>query len=170
MGGAAPLLEITGVQVSYYFICPTKLWLFSHNAGMEHSSDTVALGKMVHRDSYRRARKEVRIGSINIDFVKRGDEIVLHEVKKSRKMEASHRYQLLYYLFYLKNLGIRARGMIDYPLLRRNLEVSLERDDEKEIEGILADIPQIIALPNPPKPEKKSFCRKCSYFEFCWVR
>lgn len=170
MGGADPFSDITGVQVSYYFICPTKLWLFSHNTQMEHSSDTVALGKMVHKDSYQRVRKDVQVGSINVDFVKRGDEIVLHEVKKSRKMEASHRYQLLYYLFYLKNLGVRARGMIDYPLLRRNLEVALGREEEKVIERTLSDIPGIIALPTPPKPEKKNFCRKCSYFEFCWVR
>jgi len=29
---------ITGVQVSYLFICRTKLWLFSHNTRMEQNS------------------------------------------------------------------------------------------------------------------------------------
>jgi len=169
MGGRQSQLEISGVQISYYFICKTKLWLFSHNTRMEQNSDTVAMGKLIHQDTYKRARKEVKIGSINIDFVKKGDGLILHEVKKSKKMEESHRYQLLYYLYYLNHLGIKATGMIDYPLLRRNEAVTLDEAAEGKIEGILDDIHRIIALPAPPKPEKKTICRKCSYFEFCWV-
>jgi len=165
------LLEggITGVQVSYLFICRTKLWLFSHNTRMEQNSDTVAIGKLIHEESYRRKKKEMKIGSINIDFIKRGDEVVLHEVKKSRKMEDSHKYQLLYYLFYLKALGVKARGVINYPLLKRTKDVLLTPAGESEMEGIIEDIKGVIALAVPPKPEKKSYCRKCSYFEFCFA-
>ncbi|MEM7818400.1 MAG: Dna2/Cas4 domain-containing protein [Candidatus Aenigmatarchaeota archaeon] len=27
----------------------------------------------------------------------------------------------------------------------------------------------MVSLPKPPKPEKKKYCRKCSYFELCWI-
>ncbi len=30
-----------GTQINYYFVCQRKLWLFSHNLTMEHTSDTV---------------------------------------------------------------------------------------------------------------------------------
>lgn len=169
MGGAEPFLEIKGVQVAYYFICHTKLWLFSHNAQMERESDSVAVGKIIHEESYPREKRELSLGGINVDFYKKGDEIVLHEVKKSRKMEESHRYQLLYYLYYLKQRGIEAKGVINYPLLRRTLDVALARDEVGVLESALRDIQRIVSLEQPPKPEKKPYCARCSYFEFCWV-
>ena len=160
---------ITGVQVNYYFICKTKLWLFSHLATMEHTSDTVALGRAIHAESYSRQKREVSIGAIKVDFVKRGEELVLHEVKKSRRMERAHRYQMLYYIYYLRRLGIKARGVINYPLLRRRQEVLLGEEEERELAEVLSDIERIVSRREPPKPEKKRICGKCSYFEFCWV-
>ncbi len=32
--------DLTGVEISYYFICPTKLWLFHHNIQLEESMRT----------------------------------------------------------------------------------------------------------------------------------
>lgn len=159
----------TGVQVSYYFICKTKLWLFSHLTTMEHSSDTVAIGRIVHKESYQRARRDVTLGPISIDFVKRGDEVVLHEVKKSRKMERAHIFQLLYYLYYLKRKGVKARGIVNYPLLRRTREIVLDEEKEREVETIIREIDALVAKEKPPKPVKRTYCRKCSYYEFCWV-
>ena len=160
--------SITGVQVNYYFICKTKLWLFSHCTTMEHTSDTVHLGKLVHEKSYR-GTEQVSIGRISIDFVEKGDKMILHEVKKSKSMEKAHSYQLLYYLYDLSKRGINAEGVINYPLMRRKESVVLTPDTEKDIEKILEDIREIVREETPPKPEKKKYCRKCSYFELCWV-
>ena len=160
--------SITGVQVNYYFICKTKLWLFSHFASMEHTSDTVALGKLLHQGSYKR-EKELKLGRISLDFVKKRGIIVIHEVKKSRKLEKAHIYQLLYYLYYLKQKGIEAVGEINYPLLRKKEKIELKDEHEREIKEILSEIASIIRMEKPPKPEKKKYCRKCSYFELCWV-
>lgn len=160
--------SITGVQVNYYFICKTKLWLFSHFASMEHASDTVALGKLLHEGSYKR-EKELKLERISLDFVKKRGIIVIHEVKKSRKLEKAHIYQLLYYLYYLKQRGIEAMGEINYPLLRKKEKIELKDEHEREIKEILSEIASIIRMEKPPKPEKKKYCRKCSYFELCWV-
>ena len=41
---------------------------------------------------------------------------VIHEVKLTDKMESAHEFQLLYYLYYLKQKGIEnLKGQIDYP-------------------------------------------------------
>jgi CRISPR-associated exonuclease Cas4 len=160
--------SITGVQVNYYFICKSKLWLFSHYSAMEHTSDAVLMGKLLHKTSYKR-EDEMRIGPINVDFIEKGEGIVLHEVKRSRKMEKSHRYQLLYYLYYLNQKGIVATGEINYPLLRRKEKIVLGTSQEEEIEEILKDIEQIVSAETPPPPEKKKYCKKCSYYELCWV-
>ena len=95
--------KINGTQINYYFICKTKLWLFSHNIRLEHESDNVALGKQLHEDSFKKEKEFLIDDLINIDFIKINDSVEIHEVKKTQKMEESHIYQLLYYMFYLKN-------------------------------------------------------------------
>lgn len=104
----------TGTQVNYYFVCHRKLWLYSHGLDMEHTSDVVYMGKLISEESYQREKKELLIdGAIKIDFL--GRDGVIHEVKKSDKVEQAHEFQLLYYLYYLKQKGIsnvRGRSII----------------------------------------------------------
>jgi len=161
-------IHFTGTQVNYFIVCKRKLWLFTKNISMEHTSDRVYEGKLIHEDSYGRVKKEIQIGDIKIDFIKKDSGLVIHEVKKSKKIEKAHLYQLLYYLYYLKNLGVDASGVINYPLLRKKEKISLTHDRESEILGIIEGIKETIALPNPPGAEKKRICGKCSYYEFCW--
>ena len=157
----------TGTQVNYYFICHRKLWLFSHNIGMEKESEDVAIGKLLHETSYRRMEKDVIMERIAIDFVERDGKIIIHEIKKSKKMEKAHYYQLLYYIYFLKKRGIEAEGIINYPLMRKTEKIEL--NSLEEMEKILEEVKKIVELPSPPPAEKKKYCRKCSYFEMCWI-
>lgn len=161
-------LNYSGTQVNYYFICKRKLWLFSHGLEMEETSDLVLLGKLLHERGYARRRKEVQVGRIKIDFVGSGCEI--HEVKRSRKAEDAHLYQLLYYLYYLKrHAGVEGRGVLHYPLLRRTIDVELTDQRTGKIECVLEEIGRMLSMPNPPCPVRIGFCRRCSYNELCWV-
>ena len=45
-------MTITGTHFNYYQICRRKLWLFGNGINMEHTSDLVYEGKLVHEDSY----------------------------------------------------------------------------------------------------------------------
>jgi len=161
----------TGTQVNYFVICPTKLWYFSHFLEREQESDLVALGNILQETSYENARKDILIDSkVAIDFIKKGSKLILHEVKKSSKLEKAHIMQLLYYIYYLKNeKGIKnIEGIINYPKRRKIVKVELTQEKEAELLKIFEKIKQIISLPTPPKPEYKKYCRKCSYFEFCF--
>ena len=60
-------------------------------------------------------------------------------------------------------------GEIDYPLLRKKDRVELTDTVRKEIRTILKGIQEVVALPEPPRPSYLRICRKCAYFEFCWV-
>ena len=159
-------LNFTGTHVNYYFVCPRKLWLFSHDLEMEMESDLVLLGKLLHETGYKRKFKELSIGRIKIDFLEGGCEV--HEVKRSRRVEKAHVFQLLYYLYYLKRLGVEAKGVLNYPLLRRRVEIELTAEKEREMEDVLADITSLLSSDKPPSGVRKSYCRKCSYFELCW--
>lgn len=160
----------TGTQVAYYIICPTKLWLFSHFLTRERESELVLLGSLLQEESYSQVKKDIMIDQkISIDFIKRGDKIILHEIKKSPKLEKAHEYQMLYYLFYLKNYkNVKAEGVINYPKNRRTKRIILTKEREEEIKELLNKIREITLLKNPPKPVYKTYCRKCSYFEFCF--
>jgi len=135
---------------------------------MEETSDLVLLGKLLHERGYARRRKEVQVGRIKIDFVGSGCEI--HEVKRSRKAEDAHLYQLLYYLYYLKrHAGVEGQGVLHYPLLRRTVDVELTDERTRKIGNVLEEIGRILSMPNPPNLVRTGYCRRCSYNELCWV-
>ena len=160
--------RITGTEINYLFICPRKLWLFHHHIEMEHTSDYVALGQLLHEDSYPREKKDMLIDNlIRIDFVDRDG--VLHDVKHGRSMETAHEMQILYYLYILKQRGLPGRkGVINYTRQRRKAEVELTPDRERDVEAAMEQVVQVTALPVPPDAEFTKLCRSCSYAELCW--
>ena len=161
-------IEITATQINYYFVCKRELWLFSHQINMEHTSESVELGKLLHEQSYKREKKEIQIGPIKIDFI--GKDGVIHEIKKTPSVEKAHAWQLKYYIYYLKKLGVRnIKGEIDYPKLKKRTEIELTEEDEIELEKIIKSIEEIISSEEVPEVINKSICKKCSYYELCYV-
>lgn len=159
---------ITGVHINYYFICHRKLWLFCQGIRMEHTSEMVEMGAILHEHSYMRKQKEIQIGPIKIDFFEKNKGLI-HEVKKTRSMESSHIWQIKYYIFYLKMHGIDVKGSVDYPLLRKTEKVELTEADIEKLKEIINEIHRIKALDNPPLVINSKICKKCSYYEFCYV-
>lgn len=160
-------LRITGVKINYYHICRTKLWLFSHGITMEHKHQNVELGKLLHQQHYRRDKRDIQVGDIAIDFVRKGEVLEVHEVKKSRAVEEAHTAQMKYYLYYLRKLGLRAEGVLNYPKLRRTERVTLTEEDVPEIEKEMREIEALI-LGHMPPPQRRRICSKCAYLEYCF--
>jgi len=138
---------------------------------MESNSDLVAIGRLINDATYERERKDELIDNkIAIDFIRKGDSIEIHEIKKSPKVEKAHEMQVLYYLYFLKKKGIvNAKAIINYPLIRKIKEVVLTEGYEQEIENALMKIKEIISKPVPPEPIRKPYCKRCSYYELCWI-
>lgn len=161
--------NITGVMVYYYFICKRKLWYFKNDVNMEHTSELVGMGKLIDESSYNRERKNILIDeTINVDFLKEWK--IIHEVKKSRKLDEAAKWQLKYYIWVLRNKGVEIeKGILDYPLLRKREEILLTRVDEEELMEVLQQIQYIINMDLPPGVINKAFCKKCSYYELCYI-
>lgn len=165
---------ITGTHIAYAFICKRKLWLFAHGIQAEHESDAVRLGRHIHETTYQRENKELDIdGIIVLDHIDAKAGIV-HEVKKSDTMEEAHSWQLLYYLWYLKQKGVTAgdgtpfKGELNYPTLRQTSRMELTQENERELETvILPEIRRVLALPEPPTTVEWKVCKVCSYCELC---
>ena len=160
-------LKTNGIKINYLYICERKLWLFDRGIQMESVSDKVLLGKILNENSYpREEKKEILIDNlINIDIVG-NDEI--REVKYSNRMNNADRIQILYYLYYLKQLGIIKKGIINYPKMRKKEEIVLTLEAEKEVEEALIRVQEVLKMDKPPTLVKKPYCTKCAYYEFCW--
>jgi len=160
--------RITGTEINYYFVCKKKLWFFTHNINMEHTSQYVEIGKEIHDNSFEREKKEILIdGCIMLDFLDK--ELIVHETKKSKAMEEATRYQLLYYIYYLKKKGIDGvKGVVHFPALKQTEKVELKDEDIDDIEKIICSIHEIKNLPVPPHEPKSKKCNKCSYYELCF--
>lgn len=161
--------EITGIMVYYYEVCQRKLWYFLHEIQMESDNSNVILGRLLEENTYTRDEKKITIdGVINIDFFR--TKKVLHEIKKSKVMEQASILQVQYYLYYLEKKGlVGMKGILDYPLLKQKVEVELTEVDRKHLDEILPKIEMIMMLDVPPDIEKKSICKKCAYFDLCFV-
>jgi CRISPR-associated exonuclease Cas4 len=163
---------ITGTHFNYYLVCHRKLWLFANGINMEHTSDLVYEGKLIHETSYpqRSERyKEVELDGIKIDFYDQTHKVI-HEIKKSRKEHASHLWQLKYYIYVLELAGIEGvTGLLEYPKERQTEEVYLSGPDREYIREIKQSIVQIIHSNDCPGTIHSSKCKKCAYYDFCYV-
>lgn len=160
---------ISGMMFYYYFICKRKLWLFANEIQLENENEDVKIGKLLDENTYSRERKHVLIdNTINVDFIK--DWEVLHEIKKNKTVEDAAIWQIKYYLYFLKKRGITLeKGILDYPKLKKRKEIFLELNDEIKIENILLEIEKIIECKIIPSIEKLKICKKCAFYEYCYI-
>ena len=95
---------------------------------------------------------------------------VVHEIKKSSKLHEAHIWQVKYYLYVLENNGIKGvRGILEYPKERKTEEVLLSSIDIEHIKEMEIEIKKIIDSKTVPDRIKKSRCKNCSYFDFCFI-
>ena len=161
--------KVTGIMIYYYFVCRRKLWLFHNDISMEDENKLVQIGKFIDSNSYSSERKHIMINEeINIDFAESSG--VIHEIKKSRKIEDASVWQLKYYLYYLTQYGVEdIEAKLDYPLLKKTVDVSLTEQDEKKMTEILDNIKEIIQSEDIPECLNNNICKKCAYFDLCMI-
>lgn len=164
-------MQITGTHFNYYQVCKRKLWLFASGITMEHTSDLVFEGKLIHEESYpqRSSRyEEIEIDGIKVDFYDTRNKVI-HEIKKSDKVELAHEWQLKYYLYVFEKNGlVGVTGVLEYPVLRKTDTVLLSNIDREIIQEIEKEITILIESEECPSFEKKRICKNCSYYDFCF--
>lgn len=163
---------MTGTHFNYYHVCKRKLWLFANGIQMEHTSDMVYDGKLIHEQSYpQRSERyeEMEIDGIKIDYYDPRNKVI-HEIKRSDKVEKAHEWQVKYYIRVLERNGISdVVGILEYPELRHTARVTLTDDDRAKIEEIERDIEQIVHAETCPPVIRAKICHSCSYYDFCYV-
>lgn len=161
---------VTGTDIWYYYICQRELWLMMHKIVPDQEDENIDIGRFLHEYYSKRGKKEVDIGSGKIDRVKKvGDKLIVQEIKKTSRFRKSSYYQLLFYLYQLREMGIHATGELLFAEEKKKEEVELTDKNTKELESAIKNIKRIAKLQFPPAPKKINFCRKCAYREYCWA-
>lgn len=166
-------MNINATLINLYHVCRRELWFHAKGIRMEHTSDLVYEGRLIHEGSYPQRStqyREVELPGGKVDFYDPKAKVI-HEVKKSDKVEPAHLWQLKYYIYLFEENGIEGvSGVLEYPVLRKKVEVEFRPEDRREIEKILAEIEKIISDENCPPLVKKRLCSSCSYYEFCFAQ
>jgi len=163
-------LPVTATDIWYYFICKRECWLMMHKIVPDQEDENVEIGRFLHDYKYGKGIKEVTTENIKMDRIRKiGGKIVVQEIKKSSRFYESSRYQLLYYLLTLKQMGIHAVGELKFTEERKSEQVELTEQDEQVLHQAIEDIQNLSRMPVPPAPKKIRFCRQCAYREYCWA-
>jgi CRISPR-associated exonuclease Cas4 len=164
--------SVNATVINLYHVCKREMWLHANGIRMEHTSEIVATGKLIHETTYpQRAEKytELDIGGSKIDFYDAKNKVI-HEIKKSDKMKQAHEWQVKYYILLLEENGIAdVKGILEYPKLRETKEVLLEESDKIYLLAVKQQINEIIISDKCPPTINSSICKKCSYYDFCYV-
>ncbi len=161
---------MTATVYTYFHQCRRKMWLHHHQITLEHSSDLVAEGRVIHETTYQQRPgryRELQLPGIKLDHYDPQAGVV-HEVKKSPKRAEAHVAQVKYYLWTLEQHGLPAsHGILEYPQQRQREEVWLSDLDRAEIPRWVAEIEGILAGGCPERLAQR-MCKNCSYYDFCW--
>ena len=130
-------MNITGTLINYFFHCKTQAWLHANRINLEDNSEDVRIGKVLHEISEERVN-EVSLENIKVDKITK-DYII--EVKKSDSDLEAAKWQLLFYLYKLKQKGIVKKGRLEiFEKNRQNkkrFEVVLDSKSEERLVKVL---------------------------------
>ena len=65
----------------------------------------------------------------------------------------------------IKNITAR----INLPLAKQTKEIFLEEGDIQRIEKVIGEIEKILKQEKPPNIINDKICKKCAYFDLCYV-
>jgi CRISPR-associated exonuclease Cas4 len=165
------MTNITGTIINYYFHCQTQCWLHANRINLEDNGEDVRIGKVLHQiNEQKGGNTEVKIDNIFVDKI---TSEYLVEVKKSDSDVQAVKWQVLFYLYKLKLKGIIKKGKIEFIEKNRQDKkihyVELDKSSEEELVDVLSKIESLIKQEQPPKPKLETKCKKCAYYEYCFI-
>ena len=165
-------MHINATLINLYNVCKRELWLHANCIRFEHTSELVYDGNLIHEHSYpQRSERyeELGLDGIKIDFYDARNRVI-HEIKRSDKVERAHEWQVKYYIYVLEENGVAGvTGILEYPTLRHTAQITLTNEDRDKIVEMKHEILKIIQSDDCPPVINARICKNCSYYEFCYV-
>ncbi len=156
--------------MNYYFHCKRQCYLFGNRMNLEDNSEEVQIGKALHeeRDSF--DNTEIAIENVRLDKLTKE---YLTEVKKSDADVEASRWQLLLYLKILKEKGVIRKGKLEFIEKNKSAHkveiVELTPELEEQLKDYEEKIEQLLAGNEVPEVLNTAKCKKCAYYEYCYI-
>jgi CRISPR-associated exonuclease Cas4 len=163
-------MKINGTLVNYYIHCPRQCYLHAQRINLENNSKDVQIGKALHEIKYKNDdNAELAIENIKIDKLTKE---FLVETKKSDSDIEACKWQVIFYLYKLKQKGIERKGKIEF--IQKNKEkqtmiIILDENLEIELMKKIKDIEILVNNNKVPEVINQKKCKKCAYFEYCYI-
>lgn len=173
-------MNINATYINLYRVCKRECWLHANGVQMEHTSELVADGKLIEEESYQQRSERYTQIELSAEFeyfsltgkIDHFDtkDLVIHETKRSNKVEDAHIWQVKFYLWLLELNNIEAeKGIIEYPRLRIREEVYLAEEEKKYLKQTVEEIAELVNSSICPPVINAKICKSCSYYDFCYV-
>lgn len=129
------------------------------------------IGKAIHEErAENKNNTEIAIDNIRLDKLTKE---YLTEVKKSDADAEAAKWQLLYYLKVLKTKGVIRKGKLEFAEKNKKdkkiIIIELTDEVEKELDKYIDEIEQLLNQDRIPECINKSTCKKCAYYEYCYI-
>lgn len=163
-------MRVNGTLINYYFHCKRQCYLHGNRLNLEDNSEVVQIGKAIHEERLQSSNSEIAIENIKLDKLTKE---YLTEIKKSDADVEAAKWQLLYYLSILKDKGICRKGKLEFVEKnkgnKKTIILELTEEKEEELKQIIKMIEELLNSVEIPKPLNKSSCKKCAYYEYCYI-
>ena len=101
-------VKVTGTLMWYYHICQRQVWLMARQLIPEKDHTSLELGRFLQETAYSRNRKEVTVGHLKFDLIRKRDgQLVVGEVKKSSRYEKCN--DATFFIYELKSWVLKHR-------------------------------------------------------------
>lgn len=164
-------MRVNGTLINYYFHCKRQCYLHGNRLNLEDNSEIVKIGKAIHEEKASGSENaEISIDNIKLDKLTAE---YLTEVKKSDADIEAGKWQLIYYLKVLKSKGIIRKGKLECIEKNKSdkkiMYFELNDELEKELDKYIEEIENLILSEEIPKVLNKPTCKKCAYYEYCYI-
>lgn len=163
-------MKINGTIINYYFHCKRQCYLFANRLNMEDNSEDVRIGRVLHEIKAKDEKNtEIKFDNMVVDKI---TQKYIEELKKSDADVNAARMQLLFYLKNLEDKGVKKEGKL--ICIEKNKKekieiVILNEQTKKELEECILEIENLIKQNEVPKCENKNICKRCAYYEYCYI-
>ncbi len=163
-------MKVNGTLINYYYHCKRQCYLHGNRLNLEDNSEQVKIGRALHDEKNNKENTEIALENIKLD--KMTDEY-LTEMKKSDADVEAAKWQLLFYLKILKDKGIIRKGKLEFVEKGKGnskiLYFDLTEEEENKLQNTINEIEKLLDIPNIPEVLNKPKCKKCAYYEYCYI-
>ncbi len=164
-------MKVNGTLVNYYFHCKRQCYLHGNRLNLEDNSEMVKVGKAIHESkALENKNSEISIDNIKLD---RLTSEYLTEIKKSDADIEASKWQLIFYLKILKSKGIIRKGKLEFieknKTDKKVFYFDLDEEIEMELDKHIKNIENMLQSNDVPGVLNKPKCKKCAYYEYCYI-